>query len=64
MPGRRSQETAIISEDWLDDLARSENKVYTTNEIGILAARNPGQTDEGKVIFSPVNRTAGGRQAA
>ena len=64
IPERLSQETAIISEDWLDDLARSENKVYTTNEIGILAARNPGQTDEGKVIFSPVNRTAGGRQAA
>lgn len=64
IPERLNQETAIVSEDWLDDLARSENKVYTTNELGILAARNPGQTDEGEVIFSPVNRTAGGRQAA
>jgi len=64
IPERLNQETAIISEEWRENLARSENKVYTTNEIGILVARNSKQTDEGGVIFSQGNRTTGERQTA
>jgi len=53
IPERLNQETALISEEWREDLVHSENKVYTTNEIGLLAARNQTQTDERRVIFSP-----------
>lgn len=64
IPERLEQETALVSEDWRENLARSENKVYATNEIGILAARDPDQTDEGEVISCRDSRTVGGQRTA
>jgi len=40
IPERRSLITLVVSENWLTTLSTSENKVYTTGEVGILADRN------------------------
>lgn len=40
IPERRSLVTLVISENWLRELTTSENKVYTTGEVGLLADRN------------------------
>ncbi|MDS0222699.1 hypothetical protein NDI54_15240 [Haloarcula sp. S1AR25-5A] len=39
VPSRIDFRTLLVSEDWMRDSVRSENKVYTTGEIGMLADR-------------------------
>jgi len=39
VPSRIDFRTLLVSEGWMRDSVRSENKVYTTGEIGMLADR-------------------------
>ncbi|WP_434530798.1 hypothetical protein ACODNH_18810 [Haloarcula sp. NS06] len=40
IPERRSLVTLVVAENWQKDLTTSENKIYTTGEIGMMADRN------------------------
>ena len=40
IPERRSLVTLVVAENWLRGLTTSENKVYTTGEVGMIADRN------------------------
>lgn len=58
IPERLNQETALVSEEWIKGVARSENKVYTTNEVGILTPRKSSEKIEGKTTFSQSVRSS------
>lgn len=39
-PERRSFVTLVVPESWLNGLVASENKIYTTGEVGMISDRN------------------------
>lgn len=42
IPERLSLVTLLVTEDWMDRMVQSENKIYTTGEVGVLRDRPEG----------------------
>ena len=43
IPEKFSLVTFLVSEDWMRDFVQTENKVYTTGEVGMVADREDGE---------------------
>jgi hypothetical protein len=43
IPELRVFQTLVLGDGWLDRMVRTENKVYTTGEVGILRDREDGR---------------------
>ncbi|MFD1597917.1 hypothetical protein [Halobellus rarus] len=46
IPEQASLVTLLVSEEWLGETVRTENKVYTTGEVGLLADHSDGSQFE------------------